>query len=225
MSCPKSEKRWLRVDINSLARTIVKQTDSAGGDWGAWNSWADCSTTCDVGFRNRNRICLSSIGACVGSAEEIEDCTVKNCDKEAGFLSWGSWAYWTKCEAGVDFCYRNRECPYSTSDKEFREACPGKSSQSVPCHADGCEEPEEEEEVRVGSAGQEFNGYRGQQEGPMQAPPNRAGKRGAAAGESSALGVGSIAALAGIAYMGKILFVKFRKKRKKAKKKKDEAKV
>ena len=53
-------------------------------DWGAWNSWADCSTSCDVGFRNRNRICLSSIGACVGSAEEIEDCTVKHCDKNAG---------------------------------------------------------------------------------------------------------------------------------------------
>nr|XP_054774245.1 coadhesin-like [Lytechinus pictus] len=227
MSCSKSDKRWLRVNINSLARTIVSQTDNAAGDWGAWNSWADCSTTCDVGFRSRNRVCLSSIGACVGSSEEIEDCNLKHCDKEAGFLPWGSWTYWTKCEEEVDFCYRYRECPYSITDEEFREACPGKSSQSVPCEADGCGELQEEEKQEEKEKPKEEQKDAGAQWGPpMQAPQNMARERGAAAGESSALGVGSIAALGAIGYMGKIVFTKFQKKRKRQKKKKkDDAAV
>ncbi|XP_071504567.1 uncharacterized protein [Diadema antillarum] len=272
MTCPASEQRWLRVDVNSLARTIVSQTDSAVGDWGAWNSWSDCSTTCDVGFRSRNRICLSSIGNCEGSAEEVEDCTEKFCSEEQGLLSWGEWTYWTRCKPEVRFCYRYRECPYGISDPDFLEACPGKSSQSVPCERDGCGQLQEESLPVVVQANVQqaapvrvvvatpppppkvatvpAPGSEVQQQQPAAPPPppppqanfpyqqpygNRmrypmydqvvqplqtSNNRAGVGGETSVFGIGTVGALALMAYLGNKLIQKCKKKRKRAKERK-----
>ena len=46
--------------------------------WGNWFEWADCSTTCGNGVRNRVRICDNENDAisCIGPGVQSEDCVV-----------------------------------------------------------------------------------------------------------------------------------------------------
>ena len=46
--------------------------------WSNWFNWAECSTTCGRGLRNRFRICENASGdlTCPGDAIEEEECTV-----------------------------------------------------------------------------------------------------------------------------------------------------
>ena len=53
---------------------------SVDGDWGAWGSWADCSQTCGISTRTRERKCdnpppTSGGLECQGDATDYENCT------------------------------------------------------------------------------------------------------------------------------------------------------
>lgn len=55
------------------------------GSWLEWQGWEDCSATCGVGVRRRQRLCDNithfSFGqTCDGNAEEVELCIGVPCE-------------------------------------------------------------------------------------------------------------------------------------------------
>ena len=55
------------------------------GNWGQWESWSECSKTCDIGVHTRSRTCsnpapLNGGKDCVGSATEESQCSNRPCN-------------------------------------------------------------------------------------------------------------------------------------------------
>lgn len=56
------------------------------GQWSCWSDWSSCSSSCGIGFRKRNRNCMSVYNNelfstdCEGHNEETEPCEMPSCD-------------------------------------------------------------------------------------------------------------------------------------------------
>ncbi|XP_071138604.1 uncharacterized protein [Mytilus edulis] len=82
------------------------------GQWGSWQEWESCNTTCEHGFKNRSRDCDSPSPMFGGS-----DCiglAVQNCSQDKCLVhgQWGSWQEWGSCNTtcGNGFQNRLRRC-------------------------------------------------------------------------------------------------------------------
>ncbi|XP_066275229.1 SCO-spondin-like [Branchiostoma lanceolatum] len=117
------------------------------GGWSDWSPWFDCSVTCGVGTRTRNRACTNPAPAnggadCVGPDQETQECnTGMFCEIDGG---WSDWSPWSDCSVtcGVGTRIRNRACTNPAPanggadcvgpDQETQECDTG-----VPCPVDG----------------------------------------------------------------------------------------
>lgn len=59
-------------------------TCTVHGAWGGWQTWSQCTKTCDSGLRGRARICDSPAPTpdgrkCMGNSFEMEDCNTQSC--------------------------------------------------------------------------------------------------------------------------------------------------
>ncbi|GAB1607433.1 hypothetical protein Ahia01_001026800 [Argonauta hians] len=84
------------------------------GQWGPWLSWEECSKTCGVGVRSRNRQCNNpppQYGGteCSGNKVEEELCNKRHCPVHG---EWGSWSHWQSCSktCGEGHQLRQRLC-------------------------------------------------------------------------------------------------------------------
>uniref|UniRef100_A0A671K284 Semaphorin-5B-like n=1 Tax=Sinocyclocheilus anshuiensis TaxID=1608454 RepID=A0A671K284_9TELE len=111
---------------------------SRNGGWTPWSSWAECSTSCGIGFEVRQRSCNNPAPrhggrVCVGQAREERLCNEKNpCPVP---VSWVSWSAWSKCSVpcGGGVQSRVRTC-------ENGNTCPGCPLEYKACNLDPCAE-------------------------------------------------------------------------------------
>uniref|UniRef100_A0A672QBC2 Semaphorin-2A n=1 Tax=Sinocyclocheilus grahami TaxID=75366 RepID=A0A672QBC2_SINGR len=111
---------------------------SRNGGWTPWSSWAECSTSCGIGFEVRQRSCNNPAPrhggrVCVGQAREERLCNEKNpCPVP---VSWVSWSAWSKCSVpcGGGIQSRIRTC-------ENGNTCPGCPLEYKVCNLDACAE-------------------------------------------------------------------------------------
>ncbi|KAI8492290.1 hypothetical protein Bbelb_301870 [Branchiostoma belcheri] len=79
--------------------------------WSNWGPWSDCSVTCGVGTRTRDRTCTGTGGAnCVGLAQETQQCaTGTPCQVDGGWATWGPWSG-CSVTCGLGMRTRDRAC-------------------------------------------------------------------------------------------------------------------
>uniref|UniRef100_A0A8C1J3Z6 Sema domain-containing protein n=1 Tax=Cyprinus carpio TaxID=7962 RepID=A0A8C1J3Z6_CYPCA len=111
---------------------------SRNGGWTPWSSWAECSTSCGIGFEVRQRSCNNPAPrhggrVCVGQAREERLCNENSpCPVP---VSWVSWSSWSKCSVacGGGLQSRVRTC-------ENGNTCPGCPLEYKACNLDSCAE-------------------------------------------------------------------------------------
>uniref|UniRef100_H3AY29 Sema5A/B-like TSP-1 type 1 domain-containing protein n=1 Tax=Latimeria chalumnae TaxID=7897 RepID=H3AY29_LATCH len=111
---------------------------SRNGAWTVWSSWAQCSTTCGIGFQVRQRSCSNPTPryggrVCVGQSREERFCNENNpCPLP---MFWSSWGPWNKCsaECGGGIHSRQRNC-------ENGNSCPGCAVEYKTCNSEPCPE-------------------------------------------------------------------------------------
>uniref|UniRef100_A0A8C1QS08 Semaphorin-5A n=1 Tax=Cyprinus carpio TaxID=7962 RepID=A0A8C1QS08_CYPCA len=111
---------------------------SRNGGWTPWSSWAECSTSCGIGFEVRQRSCNNPAPrhggrVCVGQAREERLCNEKKLCPVP--VSWVSWSAWSKCSVacGGGVQSRVRTC-------ENGNTCPGCPLEYKACNLDACAE-------------------------------------------------------------------------------------
>uniref|UniRef100_A0A803KBF5 Semaphorin 5B n=1 Tax=Xenopus tropicalis TaxID=8364 RepID=A0A803KBF5_XENTR len=101
------------------------------GGWTPWSSWAQCSTSCGIGFQVRQRTCSNPAprgkGGVIMFCNENSPCPVP--------IFWTSWGSWTKCssDCGGGTHSRQRSC-------ENGNTCPGCAMEFRPCNSEPCPE-------------------------------------------------------------------------------------
>ncbi|XP_028663911.2 semaphorin-5B isoform X1 [Erpetoichthys calabaricus] len=118
--------------------TIEVANCSRNGGWTPWSSWAQCSTTCGIGFQVRQRSCNNPSPrhggrVCVGQGREERFCNENSpCPLP---IFWSTWGSWTKCstECGGGIHSRVRSC-------ENGNSCPGCPVEYKACNLESCPE-------------------------------------------------------------------------------------
>ncbi|KAM5151902.1 semaphorin-5B [Mantella aurantiaca] len=118
-----------RIEITNCSRN---------GGWTPWSSWAQCSTSCGIGFQVRQRTCSNPAPrfggrVCVGQSREERFCNENNpCPVP---IFWSSWGSWSKCsvDCGGGIHTRQRTC-------ENGNTCPGCSQEFRTCNPEACPE-------------------------------------------------------------------------------------
>ncbi|XP_066543517.1 semaphorin-5B [Amia ocellicauda] len=118
--------------------TIEVANCSRNGGWTPWSSWAQCSTSCGIGFQVRQRSCNNPSPrhggrVCVGQSREERFCNENSqCPLP---IFWSPWGSWTKCssECGGGVHSRVRNC-------ENGNSCPGCPLEYKACNLESCPE-------------------------------------------------------------------------------------
>ncbi|EHB00947.1 Semaphorin-5B [Heterocephalus glaber] len=127
--------------LNCQGPAIHIANCSRNGAWTPWSSWAQCSTSCGIGFQVRQRSCSNPAPRhggriCVGKSREERFCNENTLCPVPIF--WGSWGSWSKCSSncGGGVQSRRRAC-------ENGNSCPGcgvfgrRRTETRTCPADG----------------------------------------------------------------------------------------
>ncbi|KAL3886025.1 hypothetical protein ACJMK2_026049 [Sinanodonta woodiana] len=131
-------------------------TDNCPGQWTAWNTWMDCSSTCGEGVQVRLRQCLLSdnitkTNNCFGVSIESESCSSGPCPTTTPAPTtpstttteapgvWTEWTQWSECSThcGSGFRYIARFCIDPRTEIEKHD-CPGLAVDSVSCEVNIC---------------------------------------------------------------------------------------
>ncbi|KAK3087485.1 hypothetical protein FSP39_006555 [Pinctada imbricata] len=111
------------------------------GEWGNWESWGECSLSCERGERIRNRACNNppaQFGGnpCRGDSQELEFCNDFPCPVHG---NWGGWSIWSSCSVtcGEGTQERLRYCD-SPAAAHGGRPCPGEGTENKDCRARQC---------------------------------------------------------------------------------------
>ncbi|PVD21525.1 hypothetical protein C0Q70_17323 [Pomacea canaliculata] len=113
----------------------------ADGQWGNWQAWSDCTTSCGHGQRHRQRLCDNPSPQpggqpCDGDNWQVDLCMQRQCPIDG---NWGEWAPWGACSqtCGVGQQHRQRQCNNPRPQFDGAE-CRGSGDESRPCQSQQC---------------------------------------------------------------------------------------
>ncbi|GIY13520.1 hypothetical protein CDAR_68362 [Caerostris darwini] len=111
------------------------------GEWGDWNEWSLCSSSCGGGTRERKRKCDSPAPAfgghfCIGQHSQIDYCNNAECPVNG---DWGSWSPWGSCSSSCNKGQKKRfrACDNPAPAGGGRE-CSGPAQETEFCNAYVC---------------------------------------------------------------------------------------
>ncbi|GBM98114.1 Hemicentin-1, partial [Araneus ventricosus] len=111
------------------------------GEWGDWNEWSFCSSSCGGGTRERKRKCDSPAPAfgghfCIGQHVQINYCNTAECPVNG---EWGPWSAWGPCSSSCNKGQKKRfrSCDNPAPAGGGRE-CSGSSQETEVCNAHLC---------------------------------------------------------------------------------------
>eukprot|EP00121_Abeoforma_whisleri_P006799 Awhi_evm1s6191 len=111
------------------------------GGFSTWSSWGDCSKSCNIGLKTRERTCDSPVPEfggkrCEGTTSERKKCNKQSCPIDGGFSKWSSWSTCSsECDAGTK--EKTRSCTNPTP-KYGGSECVGTLSKTKSCNLRNC---------------------------------------------------------------------------------------
>ncbi|KAI8492696.1 hypothetical protein Bbelb_297370 [Branchiostoma belcheri] len=114
--------------------------------WQSWESWQPCDRTCDMGYRQRKRGCMTKPGVtqlfidtnlnCKGRRVEVMECQVAECAENG---NWAGWLSWSGCTAtcGEGVRSRDRTCSDPAPSGDGKE-CEGQGTEVEHCSIPPC---------------------------------------------------------------------------------------
>nr|XP_026691172.1 hemicentin-1-like isoform X1 [Ciona intestinalis] len=107
--------------------------------WGSWNSWSDCSKSCENGTRQRTRnfavegACGGT--ACIGMNTSVETCNQVCCPVHC---AWSDWTNWESCSRPCGNGTQSRRRTESISSLCNGDVCAGKANDTRMCNTHCC---------------------------------------------------------------------------------------
>ncbi|XP_072038328.1 uncharacterized protein [Amphiura filiformis] len=103
--------------------------------WGEWEEWGRCSSTCKGGTMIRERGC-SGGGSCNGEIRQLGICNYHKCPVDGNWASWGEWGQCSvSCGEGMTF--RDRTCT-DPAPEGNGEMCGGFGTDVRHCYDSPC---------------------------------------------------------------------------------------
>ncbi|XP_052236542.1 coadhesin-like isoform X2 [Dreissena polymorpha] len=119
-----------------------RQACPMDGNWGTWNGWSECSKTCGVGLRFKDRTCSHPAPDqdglfCQGEPRDYEVCKNDTCEDG----HWDLWSDWSECSTtcGLGQRSRHRNCS-GTEPEVFKTICFGDAREKDLCNLTDCED-------------------------------------------------------------------------------------
>ncbi|CAD5111793.1 DgyrCDS1067 [Dimorphilus gyrociliatus] len=107
------------------------------GVFGQWSTWGDCTTTCNFGYKYRNRKCHGPFyngKNCTGLWNEKEKCFLRHCPINGVFENWTNWTLCSSsCGSGIRV--RERKCIGPLHGGSF---CTGELFEKEICNTEPC---------------------------------------------------------------------------------------
>ncbi|XP_076099012.1 SCO-spondin-like isoform X4 [Mytilus galloprovincialis] len=116
-TCSDPEPQFGGMDCignNTESKLCNEHYCPVNGNWTEWSSWNECSATCGVGIKIRERNCSNpepQYGGdqCFGNSTDSETCNEDPCPIDG---NWSGWGEWDECSVscGGGLKARNRTC-------------------------------------------------------------------------------------------------------------------
>ncbi|XP_067662288.1 hemicentin-1-like isoform X1 [Haliotis asinina] len=111
------------------------------GNWGDWDPWSPCTTTCGEGQQTRERKCNNprpQFGGlpCLGAGTDRQACHTQACAVDG---NWGQWMDWTSCSVSCGGGSRTRVRRCDNPRSQYGGAdCVGPEQQVDYCNSEHC---------------------------------------------------------------------------------------
>ncbi|XP_078703551.1 SCO-spondin-like [Branchiostoma floridae x Branchiostoma belcheri] len=117
------------------------QTCDVDCTWNPWSHWSDCTKSCGVGIRTRQRTYQEPQGNSVKCRDMSYNTETEACNTEACSVDgeWSTWSTWSECDAtcGGGNTRRSRTCS-DPSPKNGGLECEGLAQEVAVCNAEPC---------------------------------------------------------------------------------------
>ncbi|KAL3831690.1 hypothetical protein ACJMK2_023412 [Sinanodonta woodiana] len=105
------------------------------GEWGAWSTWFDCSTTCKGGVKARTRLCNDPLPACNGFPCPGDNTEFTSCNEAIDCCEVYTWSEWSDCSASCGTGQQMRSHDYVDANNTI---CTANLSELRPCNYGEC---------------------------------------------------------------------------------------
>ncbi|XP_078487952.1 uncharacterized protein LOC100179634 isoform X3 [Ciona intestinalis] len=102
--------------------------------WRDWSTWGECSSTCGIGFQQRNRTCADGYAGddgCIGMPNVKMQCIGNEC------ATWSAWSSWSTCPVSCGVATQSRERSCSLNN-EPSDVCRGHTREEQSCYGSVC---------------------------------------------------------------------------------------
>ncbi|KAG5848865.1 spondin-1a isoform X1 [Anguilla anguilla] len=91
---PPSDGSLCNVEVVEVEKCMMPECHTIPCMLSPWLEWSDCSVTCGVGMRTRQRMLKSpaGLGECTEELEQVEKCMMPECPTDCMVSEWSEWS-------------------------------------------------------------------------------------------------------------------------------------